>query len=422
MFKLFITVLFVFAMQKPVQADAGDGVVASPAEAVTDSGVTAQTAIDTGVAVVAEPAVEAVVPAVTEPAVDTGVTLAPAVVVTAPVAKRHSARAKKTAKRGSGKKKRTTKRRAASAKAVSSPVTPASPPVAQQKPANAPITATQKKTYAARQHINHARSALAPAELKAAPSAKQLAMRAKEALKPAVLKNVQAVKQPVRHTNAVLKPAPSKNAPTEPESAVPVKASLKPATSKSGYIARMLINEAVFPGEDGWVSEENSEAAMLAMLWVCHGRIHYVPPHYTRMEIAATSSTDIIDIITAGGERGQVDGFYRDKNGAFKCIPRVHERVKGLLEIASRGTPGRIARMLIYAQGLSDAYVSEGIKGADRYAGLRLINGVRVTGRAYSWMTDEDYYNPGGDFVRIPNAHDGSLGGNRFFTLKELAR
>ena len=208
----------------------------------------------------------------------------------------------------------------------------------------------------------------------------------------------------------------------EQQPATPSKAVVKVPTTKAGYIAHMMLNEAVFPGEDGYVSEENTKAAMLAMLWVCHGRIHHVPPHYTQVEIAATTSRDIIDIITAGGEKGQVDGFYRDKTGAFKMIPRVHRRVKGLVELANRGTPGRFTRILVYAQGLADAYVSEGIKGADRFAGLKVIGGVKVTGRAYSWMTDEDYYNPGGSFIRIPNSLEGSLGGNRFFTLKELKR
>jgi len=44
---------------------------------------------------------------------------------------------------------------------------------------------------------------------------------------------------------------------------------------------------------------------------------------------------------------------------------------------------------------------------------------VPVTGRAYSWMTDVDSYHPGGNFVSIPSTDDGSLGGNRFFTLRK---
>lgn len=41
-----------------------------------------------------------------------------------------------------------------------------------------------------------------------------------------------------------------------------------PATP-AGYVALLLINEAAFPGERGYVSEEDSKAAMLSVLWVC---------------------------------------------------------------------------------------------------------------------------------------------------------
>jgi len=47
------------------------------------------------------------------------------------------------------------------------------------------------------------------------------------------------------------------------------------------------------------------------------------------------------------------------------------------------------------------------------------VNRVAVTGRAYSWMTDRDIYNPGGNFVTIPDSQNGSVGGNRFFTLRK---
>ncbi|NLO91113.1 MAG: hypothetical protein GX410_03860 [Elusimicrobia bacterium] len=200
------------------------------------------------------------------------------------------------------------------------------------------------------------------------------------------------------------------------------KIQLKPASTKAGYIARLLINEPPFPGEYGWVSEEDTKAAMLAILWVCHGRIHHIPPGYTQREVAAVKSRDIIDVITAGGKRGQMDGFYRDKNGAFKAVPRVHQRVKSLVKIANRGTRGSFARLLSYAQGLADAYIAGGMPGADRYAGLKIVGKVRVTGRAYAWLANEDYYFPGGNFVKIPNSAEGALGGNRFFTLKELKR
>lgn len=197
---------------------------------------------------------------------------------------------------------------------------------------------------------------------------------------------------------------------------------LKPADTEAGYIARLLLNEAPFPGERGWVSENDTKAAMLAILWVCHGRIHHVPPGYRQFQVAAVSTRDIIDVITVGGEKGQCDGFFRDASGAFRALPRVHKRIDYLMNIANKGTPGRFARLLLYAQGLADAYVATGIRGADRYAELKEVNRIEVTGRAYSWMTDKDCYNPGGHFIKIPNQAQGSLGGNRFFTLKDLKR
>jgi hypothetical protein len=87
-----------------------------------------------------------------------------------------------------------------------------------------------------------------------------------------------------------------------------------------------------------------------------------------------------------------------------------------LLKIANKGKPGRFASLIQYAQGLADAYVSEGIDGADCFAGIKTIQNISVTGRAYSWMTDMDYYNPGGNYVRIPKELDGAWSGNHFFT------
>ena len=195
---------------------------------------------------------------------------------------------------------------------------------------------------------------------------------------------------------------------------------LKPATTKSGYVARLLLNEASFPGERGWISEDDSKAAMLAVLWVCHGRIHYIPSGYLQQHIATVRTNDIINIITAGGKHGQVDGFYRDTFGRFRSVPRVQGRLDYLLQIASKGRPGKFARLINYAQGLADAYFAWGMSEADRFAGLTVIARIPVTGRAYSWMTDMGYYSPGGNFVRITDDLDGYLGGNRFFTLRRL--
>jgi hypothetical protein len=89
----------------------------------------------------------------------------------------------------------------------------------------------------------------------------------------------------------------------------------------------------------------------------------------------------------------------------------VEERLRYLSNIANSGDkPGRFANLLNFGQGLTSAYLAGGIPGADRFAGLTSVNQVAVTGRAYSWMTDKDYYNPGGNFVTIPDAQQGLLG------------
>jgi hypothetical protein len=197
-------------------------------------------------------------------------------------------------------------------------------------------------------------------------------------------------------------------------------ASLDPPSSASGYVARLLINEAPFPGEKGYVSVADSQGCMLQILWVLDSRIRHIPGGYRQEQVAAVRTSDVLDVITAGGERGQCDGFYRDAQGNLRTVPRVEERLQYLLKIANEGKPGKFATLVNYAQGLAAAYLKGGVEEADRYAGIERVGPVRVTGRAYSWMTDRDCYSPGGNFVKIPNEQSGSLGGNRFFTLKEL--
>jgi hypothetical protein len=185
-------------------------------------------------------------------------------------------------------------------------------------------------------------------------------------------------------------------------------------------VALLLINETPVPGERGWQSEEDTEAAMLSILWVLNSRLKHIPSGYRQEQVAAQRCADIIDVITAGGEKGQCDGFYRDEANEFVAVPRVHERIAYLVSCANQGQPGRIARLLNFASGLADKYVNSGIQEADRFAGLKHVGKVMVTGRAYSWMTDRDYYSPGGNFVKIPDKEQGELGGNRFFTLRKL--
>jgi hypothetical protein len=200
-------------------------------------------------------------------------------------------------------------------------------------------------------------------------------------------------------------------------------AQLDGANTTNGYIARLLINEVSFPGERAYESEAESQAAMLQILWVLHSRIYHIPKGYWQVHVAGVTSQDIIDVITGTGGRRQCEGFYRDASGRFVTVPRVEERVDNLLAIAnSGGRPGRFAAMLNYAQNLARAYTKGGIEEADRFAGLKKVGSVPVTGRAYSWMTDMDCYHPGGNFVSIPDTADGSLGGNRFFTLRKAPK
>ena len=194
-------------------------------------------------------------------------------------------------------------------------------------------------------------------------------------------------------------------------------ARLEPATSADGYLARLLANESPFPGERGFVSEADTKATMLSILWVLHARMNYIPEGYKQEEIAAIRSQNVIDVITA---KNQCEGFSKDAAGQPVAAPRVEARIQNLLKIAnSGGQPGRFANLLNFVQGLARAYLAGGIPGADRFAGLTVVNQIAVTGRAYSWMTGIDYYNPGGNFVTIPDAQQGLLGGNRFFTLRK---
>ena len=193
---------------------------------------------------------------------------------------------------------------------------------------------------------------------------------------------------------------------------------LLPVTETAGYIARLLINETPFPGERGYVSEEDSKATMRALLLVIDARCNRIPPGYTRKEIADTRSGEVLDVITAGGFRGQMDGFYRDSKGRPAMAARVTARIANLVRISGEGEPGRFARLLNYAQAVASDYLAGTPPAPDLFESLASIPPNKVTGRAYSWMTDQDCYHPGGCYVRIPDRLRGRLGGNRFFTLE----
>jgi hypothetical protein len=199
-------------------------------------------------------------------------------------------------------------------------------------------------------------------------------------------------------------------------------ATLSEPGSVDGYVCRLLINEVPFPGERGYTSEADTMLAMEGLLRVLDARLRHIPPGYTQQQIAAVRTGDVIDVITAGGVKGQFDGFYRDASGTPAMVPRITERIDNLVEIAGRGQPGKFARLLDHAAALAKGYAAGALSCRDPHKDVRAVNGVAATGRAYSWMTDEPQYNPGGNFLRIPDDRAGSLGGNRFFTLRRNPR
>lgn len=197
---------------------------------------------------------------------------------------------------------------------------------------------------------------------------------------------------------------------------------LPPPSSVEGYVCRLLINEVAFPGERGYRSEKDTLTAMDALLNVLDSRLRHIPPGYTQQQIAAVRTSNVVDIITAGGPKGQFDGFFRDAGGKPSMAPRVGERIDRLVVIANQGAPGRFALILNHAVDVSRDYLAGKPPPPNVHAGVKKVETVPATGRAYSWMTDEQRYHPGGNFLRIPDGATGSLGGNRFFTLRENPR
>lgn len=197
---------------------------------------------------------------------------------------------------------------------------------------------------------------------------------------------------------------------------------LAPAAETRGYVARLLINEVPFPGERGWESEADSKDAMRQVLLVLDARLHHIPARYTQTQIATVKTDDMIILMTAGGVHGQIDGFYLDDAGRPVTVPRVQSRIDYLMGIAGQGKPGTFARLLNHAQQLVDDYLAQRLAEGDIFEPLEVVEATPVTGRAYSWMTDVGQFHPGGRYVKIPDNDQGSLGGNRFFTLKDLTK
>ena len=187
----------------------------------------------------------------------------------------------------------------------------------------------------------------------------------------------------------------------------------------TGYVALLLVNEVPFPGDTAYVSEQNSKHAMVEILAVLENRLHAIPRPYTQREVAGIRTRNIIDIITAGGVAGQVQGFYKNDRGEYVVVPRVSRRARHLLAIANQGERGTFARLIEFAANTAKDYLDNGSAVEDLFASIQSIRRVPVTGRAYAWMTNVHHINPGGNFIVIPPDDQGTLGGNRFFTLRK---
>src|SRR5688572_3872827 len=68
---------------------------------------------------------------------------------------------------------------------------------------------------------------------------------------------------------------------------------IDPPNTVSGYLARLIINEVPFPSERAYVSEAETQAAMLQILWVLHGRLRLIPPGYRQEHVAGVRADDI---------------------------------------------------------------------------------------------------------------------------------
>ena len=183
------------------------------------------------------------------------------------------------------------------------------------------------------------------------------------------------------------------------------------------YLAALLINEVPFPGEPAFKNAADSKAAMEAIVWTIHSRRAPLPTGYTRRQVAATPSTNLIDILTAAN---QMEGFFKTDDDRHAFAPRVKERVDYLNLLGQRDDTPTITELLDYAYAIAHGYVEgNALPFADPFAGLTHLSPDDVTGSPYGWMTDDPAFHPGGNFIRIPDDFGGSLGGNRFFTLRK---
>ena len=112
--------------------------------------------------------------------------------------------------------------------------------------------------------------------------------------------------------------------------------------------------------------------------------------------------------MTAGGVKGQVDGFYRGPDGRPAAVSRVHDG----RWLTCWASPIAVSRerwpaVVVRARTSAAPILAGRATGRDLFADLRKVGAQPVTGRGYAWMTDVRGCDPGGSFVRIPDDRPG---------------
>ena len=183
--------------------------------------------------------------------------------------------------------------------------------------------------------------------------------------------------------------------------------SLPSPQTEIGFIAHLLINEAPFPGERAYVSEADTMQTMDSILNVLVARLAYVPVPYRQTRCR-------------GGHHRQYSRHHHRGRGprtGRRILPRLQWTPDGGQpcdrahrqphEIANTGQPGRFARLLDHAVSVSSDYARRSTIPYDPYARLTVVDGIPVTGRAFSWMTDQSFYHPGRQFCPYSRRQSG---------------
>ena len=186
--------------------------------------------------------------------------------------------------------------------------------------------------------------------------------------------------------------------------------SLPDIDTDTGLLAHVLMAEARGPASPLY-NRGASVRSMWAMRAAYLNRYLYLRsggPAYT----FGTGSANISDIILAPG---QTAGFGRDSNGQIVVNQDILDEINYTLRIANTGPPGR------YAQHVQDV-LTVAIR-ATSFTSLNYpigntgsIGGTQVMPSVYGFRT-QGSTPPGGNFIAIPEAAGGVIGGQQFYTL-----